>query len=539
MKFFRRSHLFRRSIAAAVAALFLQACMHWSARPVTPQALPETGASREYRVTLIGGFQMVMQHPFISGDSLLWLGQAPGTASTLDQPPTHVGVPLSQVVKVEVRAVDPAATTVAVFVTLGIAAVIIAAAVAGNSLGGSSGGGGSGGSGGGGGGCDACASCPLVYSWDGAHWRLDSGTFGGAILRVLERTDVDNLDVAAPVGGRLRLKVANQLNETDYLDAVDVLAVDHDPDVAVAPDGAGRLYTLGALEHPSGARDFKGHDALAQVQSTDGWNWESYPAERDTAAVGDIRDGLEVAFVRPQGVATANLVVDGNNTTWAVTMLRDFIAAHGRGTEAWYDSLESAPQRAQALMQAMAREGFLGVSVWAAGTWEPQGYLWDVGPEIAKRQVMSLDLARVTGDTVRLRLESAPSFWQLDQVALDFSPQRPMRVTAVSIAQAVDGRGRDARELLTGADHRPLTLETGDTALLQFAVPPVPEGRARSYLLRSTGWYHVHTPEQGAPAADLLAQLQSEPHAMSRLSVARMNAALGAMRLAAQDPAGQ
>src|SRR5436309_9699937 len=30
-----------------------------------------------------------------------------------------------------------------------------------------------------------------------------------------------------------------------------------------------------------------------------------------------------------------------------------------------------------------------------------------------------LDLSRVAGDTVRLRLESIPSFWLLDQVALD------------------------------------------------------------------------------------------------------------------------
>src|SRR5436309_8209957 len=90
-----------------------------------------------------------------------------------------------------------------------------------------------------------------------------------------------------------------------------------------------------------------------------------------------------------------------------------------------------------------------------------------------------LDLSRVAGDTVRLRLESIPSFWLLDQVALDFSPERPLTTTEVAAASGRDQHGQDVRDPLAAVDHRFLTLEPGDFSELRFTVPDVPAGRAR------------------------------------------------------------
>ena len=104
-------------------------------------------------------------------------------------------------------------------------------------------------------------------------WQLglkESGTFGGAIFRTLSRTDVDNLDFARAEEGQLRLRLANELAETDYVDALSVLAVDHAPGVTVAPDGHGVLHSLGSLTPPLSAHDDRGHDALDRVVSADG-----------------------------------------------------------------------------------------------------------------------------------------------------------------------------------------------------------------------------------------------------------------------------
>jgi len=380
----------------------------------------------------------------------------------------------------------------------------------------------------------ALSSCPLVYSWDGKHWRLDSGTFGGAIVRALTRSDFDNLDFATTQHGILRLKLADELDETDYVDGLTVLAVDHDSRVTVAPDAVGRLYSLRHMMPPNRARDFRGDDVLSLVSAADGRSWESSAAPRDTAVSADIRDGIELSFSKPAAARTARLVVDANNSPWAAEMMQAFIAAHGRATQAWYDSLNAAPKLARRMFAKLAREAFLSVSVRIAGRWQRQGAVWEAGPEIVKRQVVPLDLSRVRGKTVRIRLESVPNFWLVDHVALDLSRPRPFKVTRLSPMTALDQRGQDVRGLLAPVDGRFFSMETGDFAEVHYLVPKLPAGRARTFVLRSTGYYRIHSPEVGKPDVALLNRVLTEPYAISRIAVARMNQMLLALHGAKQ-----
>lgn len=522
----------KRLVIAFVAIVLSQACYHWT----TAKLEPKPGGSDQVRVTLVGGARFSVTGPFLSSDSLVWFARTKADDSGVSTPDTlsRAGVPLSRVYKIEAHTLDPVATSLALITVVGLVAVMAtAASVDGVSSGGSSSGGG--------GGCydSGCASCPLVYSWDGREWRLDSGTYGGAITRGLERTDVDNLVHVAAPDGIVHLKVKNELNETDYLDALSVVAVDHDPDVTVAPDGAGHLYSVGALSPPIGARDDRGRDVLAGIRLADGVSWQSSFFARDTARLEDIRDGLELTFVRPHGARSARLVLDGHNTPWAASMLTQFIAAHGSATRAWYDSLDASPVMAKRMGQALAREGFLGVSVRERESWQPEGMFWEAGPEIVKQQVLPLDLSGVTGDTVQIRLESAPTFWFIDRVAIDYSPERDATVTELAATRATFDDGHDVRADLAARDGQALTLEHGDSALLDFQAPPLAPGKARTYLLRSTGWYRIHTAEAGAPALALLRQLQTEPYAGSRFSVSRLNDLLEAMRANAAHAAAQ
>src|SRR6266446_6041181 len=509
----------KRFIAILTLGAFLQACMRWGTKPLEPTRFDGAKPDREVRVTVANGGVLVVKNPFISGDSLVWLRAISDEPAAGDAPPREQrqGIPLAQIRSVQVREVDAAKTALLVVGTVGLVALLVATANSFNDWGSSGGGG----STGGGGSCDYCYSCPLVYSWDGHRWRLDSGTFGGAIMRALARTDVDNLDFVQPEHGVMRLKLANEQRETDYVDALSVLAVDHDSGLTVAPDAAGRLHTIGALTPPVAAHDFRGRDGLAQVRATDGWNWESSPGGRAAMTSADMRDGLELAFPRPGGAGTARLVVDGNVTAWAALMMERFVVAHGR-----------APQGARRLGEALARQAFLSAAVLVDGRWQPQGLIWDAGPEISKRQVAVLDLRGVVGDTVRVRLESVPSFWLVDRVALDYAPERPIEITEINAASAVGMEGNDVRGLLGTADDRALKLEPGDSAQLSFVVPDAPAGKARTYLLRTHGWYRIHAPEVGEPDVALLSALQSDPLGISKAAVARMNAALGAMEVA-------
>jgi hypothetical protein len=504
-----RTRLWGVAIGTALL-LPLQSCYTWVPQPSGTRLIAERRPSL-VRVTLQDSRTRELYDPWIAGDSLLGF-------STPSLRVPWEGVRLAEVRQVEVQQSNAGGVVLAV-VAIGVTIALIAAAA--------------------GGGTKAppsspppgpiTFSCPLVYSWDGTRWRLDSGTFGGAITRGLQRTDVDNLDFAAPRDGVLRLRVTNELAETDYVDALGVIAVDHDSGAAVAPDPMGRLHTLGTLTAPVTAADFRGRDALDRVREADGWNWESVPTGLDTARSADLRDGLQLAFVRPTGATRAHLVLDANSTPWSAYLLGQYVSAHGAATQAWYDSLDADPRFAQGVATRLAREAFLSASVRAGDRWVPQGLFWEAGPEVVKRQVLELDLRGVTGDTVRVRLESVPSFWLVDRVALDFSDDAAMTAQPLTLTSARFADGRDVRALLDTLDGRYLTLETGDAAELAFAAPPVPAGRARSYLLRSTGWYRVHTRDDGPADITLLTALATAPNGLSRIAVAKLNEAVASM----------
>ncbi len=520
----------RKAFAAAFtfAALGLGGCYSWSRQDEPLDTVLAAHEGKQVRITVQRSPSIeslcVIDCPRIEGDSLIGYMVRPGEDSGFrDDRSTwmreEVKVPFYAVREVRVYQFSAGRTTLLV-AGAGLTALIVAAATEDETYEPPP-------SSGDGWGDGGAISCPVVWSWDGAGWRLDSGTFGGAIARGLSRTDTDNLEFVRPERGAIRLRMGNILDETEHVDAVRLLRVEHAPEVCVAPDGEGRIHTLGTLVPPARARDFAGRDAIAAVRERDGLQWESYPTVRDTSDRAAVRDGLELVFPRPAGALRAKLVVDGNNTVWSNGLMRKLIASHGRETGLWYASLADPSVRAGT--ETVMREGYLTVLVRTASGWQAQGTIREAGPEVQKRQVIVLDLAGVSGDSVRVRLETIPSFWLVDRVALDASADRPIVQRELRLAEATDGAGRDLRATLAAADGTEFTMETGDAAMLTFADEPRTPGTAASYLLRATGWYRVHTPETGDPDTALLRRLATEPFAASRTATARLNEALRAL----------
>lgn len=506
----------RRLAASLCFITYLSSCTSWRAQTGSPSEVFAKQKIHDVRVTLANGKVEELQSPRIENDSLIG-----GSASTrAGHPPTRRAIPIDSVKSLAISRTDGTKTALLI-AGVGITALLIAAVIAAASWDGPLG------TGGGGTGSDGTVtSCPLVYSWDGTAYRLDSGTFGGAIMPALARTDLDNLDLAVSDHDTLRLRMTNELNETDFVDAIAVLAVDHEPSVTVAPSGDGTLHTLGDLTMASSAIDLRGNDALDRIRARDGWSWESRPSRRDTSRSADIRDGIDVTFPRPAGARSAKLVIDGNNTPWAAYMIQELVRAHGKDTRAWYDSVAASNAMALNLGAMMAREGFLDVQLKVGPGWVHQNFVWEAGPEVSKRQILNLDLSSIEGDSVTIRLESAPMFWLLDQVALDYSADRPIRVTQLTPATAIDQSGRDQRSLLGRADHGYLALQTGDHTDLSFVVPTLPQGLVRSYVLKSTGYYEIRAAATAEPDLVLLNQITTRRHGASRIIVARSNEAL-------------
>ena len=525
--------LFPVPMLLVALSLLLVSCASWQ----RTRALSEPAAREKHynrmRVDLVDGPVLYLRNPWFGGDTLygrtevkIHNYQNSGPYVKYEKGDT-VAIPIERISKLEARRLSGTKTMLYV-VGVGLTvAVVIAAIAAANknndpipvNTNDYSGG-------------DGSWSCPLIYSWDGEAWRLDSATYAGALMPALARTDVDNLDHPRAQDGIVRLRLTGESGETEHVDAVRLVVVDHDPRCAIAPDAAGALHSLGPLRDPTEARDRAGRDILRLVRAGDALSWESVPTGRDTAKVEDIRDGIDVEFPRAAGAKEARLVVDGRYTAWAEYLMHEYIQLHGRETGAWYTALAADKARTHAFAAAMAREAFLDVSVWDGARWRRQGFVPGPGPGVSKRQVVRLDLSEVRDDTVRVRLEAAPSFWLIDRVSIDFEPERGFVAKEIALSGAADSHGRDVRAQLDHADGQEHVLESPDFVELRFAVDPTPPGLTRSYLAATTGWYRIHTSESGDPDWALAERLIREPRAISRLSVARLNEALQSMTAA-------
>jgi hypothetical protein len=277
---------------------------------------------------------------------------------------------------------------------------------------------------------------------------------------------------------------------------------------------------------------------LGELTSSDGRTWESALTPRDTSNVAELRDGVEVVFKRPPGVSEARLLVDGHNTEWAAALVYAYVQLHGDDTPAWYAAMNEGGDRARATGETFARAGFLQADLKTRDGWSHRGLLWEAGPEITKRQVLPLDLSDVDGDEIRIRLESIPSFWRIDRVAMDFGPSPEFSVTQISPRVAISASGVDVSAALRSVDGEEFVMSQGEFALLELDVPPVPDGLERSYLLQTHGWYQIDATTSGPAATDLLRRIESSPTGLAKVAVALRNEAVAIALQAGRDEAG-
>ncbi|MFH1010407.1 MAG: hypothetical protein V1784_04130 [bacterium] len=371
---------------------------------------------------------------------------------------------------------------------------------------------------------EGIGSCPYVYSFDGERYVLDSETFSGAMFQAAQRTDVDNLDYLEAVNGTCRLRLANEQPETDHLDALSLLAVDHPRGTRVVPDFEGNVHTISAPKKPTRAQDYRGANILDLVAATDEKSWVSNPFGRDPNDSTQVRDGIEIEFGRPSGAEDVRLLVNVRNTPWAGVMLARLLELMGRDLPDWYELWNTSAQARELYNRAMIREGMLQVKVWDGREWVVRGFIWGVGPAVAKDMVVPLNLEDISATTLRVRLESTAGFWVVNSAVVDYSAETPTNIVELHATQAIDDRGGDVRTSLREIDHVYFDMPEGRRpALLVFTPPPCEPDKERSYLLKSTGYYTANISIEGEPHTDLIMRFTMVPGAFGRYAIETLN----------------
>ncbi|HYV48415.1 MAG TPA: hypothetical protein VFA20_26325 [Myxococcaceae bacterium] len=358
------------------------------------------------------------------------------------------------------------------------------------------------------------SSCPFIYSWDGKQYVLDGEPYGGATVAAFERTDSSELEHLAAVGGRYRLLLTNEMDETQHTNNLELLEIDHPEGSKAVMDRQGGVHAFRDLRPPVRASDERGADLTGTLAQEDRRTWT---ADLDDLAtrlpLNDTRNHLTLEFERPAGGGPVYLVTGASTGMWGATMLRTLLSLRGNQLEAFYAAVNASPSYQEEIRRWGEREELftLAVQVQVGDRWERRGVITGGGPVAPELRAVPLDLHGVNGQRIRIKLDPPMAFWTFDSLRLG-SEEQAVQMTVQPALSARDQDGRDVRAELNATDDRFLVQpKPGDFTEVQFAASPAKAGLRRTVFARTRGWYQVHVDQTAPPDEESLQRLASEP----------------------------
>jgi hypothetical protein len=377
-------------------------------------------------------------------------------------------------------------------------------------------------------------SCPFIYSWNGSRFVFDAEPYGGAICEGLKRSELCALENIKETHGVYRLMVTNEVNETQYTDELKLVVVDHPRGTAVVPDFSGGIHTVSAPISLLRAFDKSGRDLMSYIGARDWIFWQTRESDLEAAAGEGWRDELVFEFPKPAGARKARLVFNGCNTLWGSEMIQKVLELRGRTVGEWYrDVNRLGPSLFRTIAWDTREELYrLHLRVETEHGWTARGMIMGGGPLVSEDRIYDLDIGDVKGDVLRLKLTPAGGYWMINWLAVDYGEDLPCQVTELAPVQAVDGRGRDVRSLLTLDDRSYLVMPNiGDRAEVTFLAPPPPsEGSLRSVYVRASGYYDIHLAGTGEPQTEMMRRVAEEPGFILKFSADQYKEAARANR---------
>ncbi|HYY93130.1 MAG TPA: FG-GAP-like repeat-containing protein [Pyrinomonadaceae bacterium] len=380
------------------------------------------------------------------------------------------------------------------------------------------------------------SSCPYLYAWDGSRFRFITDFMGGGEMGYLEepgRYNVPDPDEYVRIRGdqlreregRYELRVTNELEETMFVDRLQLIAVAHPSEVEVYPnEGMSdpprpfHLYKTRGAHPPLSAVDDHGHDVLAKIVSMD----RQYPDDFRRDPVRGYADEHTLTLKLDEGVnagaRTLLLLTGWTDYAWS----SDNVAASQAGKEMRPPSLQVRDARGE--WKTVIED--IGIPVG-----RPQTVTVDLTGKFlsASREVRIVTNMRALWDQILVDTSGGDfpaQLTKLDPVAADlhwrgFSKEvtpdgrEPFGYdyTQVSFAspwKTMPGRYTregDVRELLLASDDMFVISRPGDEISLSFdatRLPPLPAGWTRTFLLYADGFskemdINSASPDQVAP----------------------------------------
>jgi len=344
------------------------------------------------------------------------------------------------------------------------------------------------------------SSCPFVNAYDGNQFTLQGEIFGGAIYPQLARHDYLPLKMQPNANGELQLKISNELQERQYTDVANLMVITHSKQTKILADETGHLYSIGNTETPHTAWLNNKQLNLSPLQHND----QLLQFMDDTTHTNGHNE-LQLQFHKPAGAANAKLVLSIKNSYWLDYLYGELAKGFGRFYPI-YIKQQTKRSPAELLKWVKEQQIPLRISVKTNTGWKDVASLTTPGP-VATREVV-VPLAELSADTeLQVKLSCGFLFWEIDKVAIDYSPNESFTIKEYTPVTAWDELNKNVLPLLQKEDgiycEQPVP---GNIATLTYDYTPVNDAAlTQSFILHTKGYYtHVRHFKGGMNKAFLL-----------------------------------
>jgi hypothetical protein len=358
--------------------------------------------------------------------------------------------------------------------------------------------------------------CPFIYSFDGNAYTMEAEPFATSIAPGFKKTEWKVLRYLSGVNRQYHLLVVNEADKADYLDHLVLLAVDHPPQVLVIPGISGTLHTITQPAAPLRAYDREGRDLLPYVSKDDGLSWQL--AEDGNNPVTAVEPKMELVFTfpKPPHATGAKVIFKGGNTFWGAGIIKRHLDLYGKQGPAVLEEIKNQGPAFTEIKNMFSHEEFLSLQlrVNTTGGWETRGIIPGGSPLVPGTRVYPVDLEGVPGDTLEIKLTPPAASWMIDYIAVDYSPDLPVKVTGLPVLKTTGYKGniKKAKKLLAEKDNHYLKLSPIGTSIqLIFNSPPLDDGMERTIILETSGYYDIHLESSAEPQYEILKRIYSEP----------------------------
>lgn len=337
-------------------------------------------------------------------------------------------------------------------------------------------------------------SCPFIYSFDGEKYVFDAEPLGGAVAKAFERTDYTKLENLKEVDGIYKIMITNEVYETENLDEMSLIVVDHPESTMAVMNNNGEVFALPDGEKVDFAYDEKGNDLKPFLLEGDMIAWQTKMPYADNTTT---KHKIKFGFKKRPGAQKGWLVYNVGTTHWGSTMISEMLELQGKNLEEHYLNLDKKGDYYKTTMNFLQREELYEMNLLMKenNKWENKGVLQGGGPFKTERRVLELDLSNVNGDLIEFEVNPPPGFWTLDNFFICFDQPEISTSAEVKVARTLNHEGKEISSTIRNSDEMYHQMpKTGDWFRAEYDVPQAKPGTTRSVFMKTKGWYKIDMP---------------------------------------------